>query len=262
MDTLWAFTARWLGYNATILPKTALDDTAFFGQTGVLIISSGGIYIPANRAITILRFIRRGKPVYFQNEFSCGYASNVWFDAIVDSLGGTYTPVGTIGGNLTPMTVLGTLSTTPNPIASLAYFWWGCHGTGDTLTFTPFLKYQGNEYGFIFTPPNPAHGKVIMTVDQDWIRDPVASRGLPLIKNILVYLSGATVGVQVESPGTPDVFHLNQNYPNPFNPTTDIRYGLPVQSQVTVAIYNIVGQEVTRLLDGVQSAGYHEVVWD
>jgi hypothetical protein len=61
--------------------------------------------------------------------------------------------------------------------------------------------------------------------------------------------------------GIPESFELEQNYPNPFNPVTQIRYGLPSQSTVTLTIHNILGQEVARLVDGVESAGYHEVAW-
>ncbi|MDD4050865.1 MAG: FlgD immunoglobulin-like domain containing protein [candidate division Zixibacteria bacterium] len=60
----------------------------------------------------------------------------------------------------------------------------------------------------------------------------------------------------------PTAFELFQNYPNPFNPTTSIRFDLAAPSRVTLAIYNILGQEVIRLADGDFPAGSHAVVWD
>lgn len=55
----------------------------------------------------------------------------------------------------------------------------------------------------------------------------------------------------------PDKFVLNQNYPNPFNPSTVIKFGLPVQSQVVLKIFNVLGQEVQTLYNGTLEAGYH-----
>ena len=59
----------------------------------------------------------------------------------------------------------------------------------------------------------------------------------------------------------PNTFSLSQNYPNPFNPATEIRYGLPEQSQVTISVFDLLGQEVCQLLNGVQTAGNHVVIW-
>ncbi|NIR50860.1 T9SS type A sorting domain-containing protein [candidate division KSB1 bacterium] len=55
---------------------------------------------------------------------------------------------------------------------------------------------------------------------------------------------------------------MHQNYPNPFNPTTEIKFGLPQPGEVTLSIFNIVGQKVRSLLNGPKTAGYHSVIWD
>lgn len=57
-------------------------------------------------------------------------------------------------------------------------------------------------------------------------------------------------------------FDLHPNYPNPFNPSTTIAFDLPRRTSVTLSIVNILGQEVTRLVDGEIAAGSHSVEWD
>jgi len=60
----------------------------------------------------------------------------------------------------------------------------------------------------------------------------------------------------------PTVFALHQNHPNPFNPTTEISFSLPNAADVKLEIFNIMGQQVTTLVNRYLEAGNHSVTWD
>lgn len=60
----------------------------------------------------------------------------------------------------------------------------------------------------------------------------------------------------------PDGFALHSNYPNPFNPVTTIRYELPRSAEVVLRVFDPLGREVARLVEGARSAGQHEVQFD
>lgn len=60
----------------------------------------------------------------------------------------------------------------------------------------------------------------------------------------------------------PKTFQLSQNYPNPFNPTTKILYQLPQKAEVTLTIFNSLGQQIKSLVNKSQTAGYYEVIWN
>jgi hypothetical protein len=57
-------------------------------------------------------------------------------------------------------------------------------------------------------------------------------------------------------------YHLLQNYPNPFNPSTTIRYSIPKSSKVTLAIYDLLGREITTLVNETQTPGEYSVIWN
>ena len=62
--------------------------------------------------------------------------------------------------------------------------------------------------------------------------------------------------------GGPLTFSLEQNYPNPFNPSTNIKYNVPENGFVKLAVYNLVGEEVNVLVNGQVNAGFYELEFD
>ncbi len=67
---------------------------------------------------------------------------------------------------------------------------------------------------------------------------------------------------KAEATTLPASYLLEQNYPNPFNPATAIRFQLPVDTHVLLKLYDVLGQEVSTLVDEVKAAGYYEVTLD
>ena len=60
----------------------------------------------------------------------------------------------------------------------------------------------------------------------------------------------------------PTEFSLSAAYPNPFNPVTTLTFALPIDSEVSLSIYNLQGRKVTTLISGNMEAGYHSIIWD
>ena len=75
-------------------------------------------------------------------------------------------------------------------------------------------------------------------------------------------ICAGTVGNINEPEGMPVGFILEQNYPNPFKATTSIRYEIMNTGYVTLAVYNVIGQEIRRLVDTKQAPGNHSIQWD
>ncbi len=78
-----------------------------------------------------------------------------------------------------------------------------------------------------------------------------------------IYRSTRAIATAAEDEAAlPEGFTLAPNHPNPFNPATTIRYALPEAAEVRLTVYDALGREVKRLVDGLRVAGEHEVVFE
>ena len=99
--------------------------------------------------------------------------------------------------------------------------------------------------GYGFTPTTKTYANIISNqIDQDFTALVIEDVGRDIDELI------------------PDQFQLAQNYPNPFNPVTTIEYGLPSRAQVTIEVFNVMGQKMKTLVNETKSAGIYRTEWN
>ncbi len=77
-----------------------------------------------------------------------------------------------------------------------------------------------------------------------------------------IHMSPVTSVKEIAADEIPSKYELSQNYPNPFNPSTTIRYAMPQAGNVKLTVYNMLGQQVTTLVNGYKQAGTYSVTWN
>lgn len=82
------------------------------------------------------------------------------------------------------------------------------------------------------------------------------------VDSLGIYKVSAFTGVKALDGTLPENYELSQNYPNPFNPVTNIRFTIPEETMVKLKVYDMLGREVTTLLDKVLKAGTYLEQWD
>jgi predicted CXXCH cytochrome family protein len=80
-----------------------------------------------------------------------------------------------------------------------------------------------------------------------------------LLRDAIFYFD--PLDVELEE-GMPTVYNLSQNFPNPFNPSTEIKFAIPEAGNVTVVIYDALGNQVARLVNDYLAAGNYNVTWN
>ena len=164
-------------------------------------------------------------------------------------------------GLITPthVTPLGRASTLTGPGAN--FF------NGDKISFLAY------DTGFKRLPPDSGGIFEVTFVVSDSVTDSTSTliafvEGMAADSNLATipfeYVDGfipisPTVGFRETASTLPRTYQLCQNYPNPFNPTTTIRFDLPKATHVSIKVYNVLGQEVLRVLDDKREAGTYNV---
>ena len=106
-----------------------------------------------------------------------------------------------------------------------------------------------------------SNGEITFTVTDvakaDWVYDRRTNFADPASGSISSPL-GKRIAENEES-SIPDSYALFDNYPNPFNPTTKIKYSIPEEAYVILKVYDILGKEITSLVNQSQQPGYYEI---
>ena len=89
----------------------------------------------------------------------------------------------------------------------------------------------------------------------------MANPEVPPMLNAIGFVPDSTTDVEDEVNSVQD-FNLIGNYPNPFNPTTTIVFNLPARENVSISIYNHLGEKVRELTDKKFSAGENKITWN
>ncbi len=77
-----------------------------------------------------------------------------------------------------------------------------------------------------------------------------------------IFIPSFTTGIKNRVLSQNHKINLYQNYPNPFNPQTTIKFSLPEEAKVNIKIYNILGKEITELLNETRRSGEYEITWN
>lgn len=237
-DTVWNHIANGMGYNATVVPQSMLDNITNLASTDVLIVSSGINELTSPLQLqTIIAFVASGRSAYIQAEYVDTYQGNRTFDSLMLALGADFGWTGTVNGGLSPMNVSGLLSTTPNTVMAVNYFNYGCAGSGTGVT--AFLEYGGEYFGFCYSDSTSVNGTVVSTSDEDWIWSGYSPE---LLENILYKLTNVlpTSSHNIIQRGAVQIF------PNPFTDKAVLFLAQPV-SDATLCIYSTNGALVKQI---------------
>jgi chitinase len=153
-----------------------------------------------------------------------------------------------------------TYNTVPGKLASGWTYHW------DAVSFVPYLTNPANTLLASYDDTTAVRIKCEYARDTNLGGVMIWALGQDIVANEqpLLEAIGATMitSVPVNPPTSPADFVLHDNYPNPFNPSTTIRFSMKVAGRATLTIVDLLGREITTLVDAEKSPGEHSYAWD
>lgn len=145
---------------------------------------------------------------------------------------------------------------TGNGVGLLNWFTQVRRGTGTTQLWGYNMTQVGSALNWV--PPWPLPESADMMYSSTGLRNGGTDGGPVGDPNWW----GVTVGVDEQPGPVPQEYSLSQNYPNPFNPSTKIDFTIPAAARVQITVYNVLGQEVAKVVNGMMTPGNHTVTFD
>ena len=268
-------TATWLGGGIMIAASVAyLEDVSIFGNSAtegevfngtVYPGSGGGIYMDIgdsemNRVRVFDNIADRGAGLSIWNESNLLLTNSIFYGNQSETSAGGIAPFG-LTGNVTISNSI-FWDNIPTDV-SLSYI-------SSTITYSNInWEDEGNiDADPLFT--NAENGDFTLQQGSPCIDAGTADLDWDGIEDITDYFGSAPdmgayeyfIALGVDNDGLPTSYMIHQNYPNPFNPVTTLRYDLPEDALVNIAIYDMMGRQIRTLISSQHSAGYKSVQWN
>ncbi|MCX6134760.1 MAG: carboxypeptidase regulatory-like domain-containing protein [Ignavibacteriales bacterium] len=266
-----AYRLRPVGRDTIIAPKAYMADTDSLGAYSLANLPPGDYIVLA---------VPLGH--YVPSFYSVLGSTNRWKDATRISVDGnsvagitiyvvpmlrTSTGYASIRGNVT--------SSTPTSFGSMGKLSAAAGIEGSMVYAVDNASGQVAGYGVTntdgsFTIAELAPGSYSVTVDKVEY-SATSATATPTYDAVTGAADASTVSLNIDAvvtdvaqePGViPESYVLEQNYPNPFNPSTQILFSMPKSERISLVVYNLLGQKVATLVEGLLEQGTHAVTWN
>ena len=156
---------------------------------------------------------------------------------------------------------LSTIGIQDTAIAYDSWFWEKIVVSGDSVSIWAFADgaAPADTAGYIFTTDNVAIGAGAPTFIIAAVTDDDSTE----VRINEIWYNETPTGMSISDDAPiASRYELGQNYPNPFNPITHIRFNIPETGNTKLTVFNMMGETVANLVNGVVSAGGHTVSWN